>query len=352
MITLQLFDRLAEGTGSYRMDLTRHARNWARTIRAVGGFWTGDFEITSTTMGRLEMVNFYNTAIGQRVAEKTAGITTWEGEIVEMILSLDGVQYKRTLNPNQFQNKVKVRYPAGVTAYSEKTGSSDVYGESVAIDVVGASYDSTAAAARRDRILAEKAYPRSRPSGGLSSNAGAEQSETFLSVLCAGYVFSMNRRYQESDVAATNVSDQISTLVGNSEFVSAGRIDSNTLSVPVSVEGIPSRLWDLIEEMIDMGDASGNRWVGGCYAGREFHYEAAETAVSHRWRNGQLVDLGGVPMIPSTIRPNIIVELDGSPAGAVLPGGNVWDNPKRAYIEEVEFMAPNIYRLVPRGGAS
>ena len=97
-----------------------------------------------------------------------------------------------------------------------------------------------------------------------------------------------------------------------------------------------------------MGDASGNEWAGGVYAGRKFNLAAAATTVSHYWRNGNLYDAGGSPVLPTHVKPGILVEIVGAPRGRLLPGGAVWDRPNRAYIEAVEFQAPDKLTLVPR----
>jgi len=53
--------------------------------------------------------------------------------------------------------------------------------------------------------------------------------------------------------------------------------------------------------------------------------------------------------MPTFIRPNIIVERD-APFGVTAISGNDWDNPRQFYVEEVEFVAPNRYRLIPFEG--
>jgi hypothetical protein len=297
-------------------------------------------------MGRNQMTDIYNTAMAQRIVARAYGLITWEGEIVELVLPLDGIDYTRSMDTEAWQNKVKARYAAGETAYSETTGSSDIYGESVYIDVLGGTADATSAAGRRDRRLTENAYPRSRPSGGFAFGAGGQPRRNQLRITAAGYVFSMNRRYQELDLAAAAISSQISTLVGNSEFVTAGRIDSNATTKAVSVTGIPMRLWNLIEELIEDGDSSGNQYAGGVYGGRKFNYNLAETAVTHFWRDGKLLDLAGVPVHPALVRPDIIVRISNAPFGTLSPGAAVKDDTKNAYINAVEFIAPNGYRLL------
>lgn len=337
-------------------DLTGHAQGWTRSVRALGGYWKGDFIITPDTMSPLDMMYFFTHHLGRRVEETTYGIVTWEGEIVQMDLTVNGITYRRTLDPERFQNKVKVSYTdnatsvAAATAWSENTDSSNVFGESCYIDVVGNNYDSTIATALRDRRLKDYAYPRAIPVGGFEFAGSDRRQDNSLSVLCAGYVFSMNRRYRESDTAAAAVSTQISTLVGESEFVTAGQIDTNALSVPVEGSDIPFRLWDGIQEMIEMGDGSGNRWIGGVYAGRKFSYKAAETAVIGFWRNGRLYQRANHIPEPSLIHPDMIIRIDDAALGYLPTGGNVWDNTRTVYIEEVQFIAPNGYRLIPYGG--
>ena len=337
------------------IDLTRHTwHTWQRSTRALGGYWTGDFVITTDTMSAIQLQTLYQTCIGKEIREWYYGVPSWQGEVVEAELTINGVTHMRSMDHEVFHNKAKVLYRDSTTnvttgtAWDENTDSSDDYGESCYIDTVGDSYDATSSVALRDRHLTEYAYPRSHPSSGLAYDPDKSASGVQLRCMCAGYVFSMNRRYRESDTADANVSAQISTLVGESEFVTAGEIDTNTLQAPIKGSDIPVRLWDAIEELILMGDASGNRWMGGVFRDKAFRYEQAATTVTHYWRRGQLVSLGGVPVPAGLIRPDIIVQIDDILLGMTPPGGNVWDKTRNVYIEEVEFVAPDRYRLIPR----
>jgi hypothetical protein len=109
---------------------------------------------------------------------------------------------------------------------------------------------------------------------------------------------------------------------------------------------MPIRLWDAVEDIILKGDGS-NTWCGGVYNDRKFRYKQAEAAVTHYWRNGQLTDITGEPMLGSLIKPDIIVQVSGTPSVGVPPGGNLFDNTRNMYIDEVEFTMPNGYRLIP-----
>ena len=452
MFALWMYERLAEGTG-WEMDLTRWAQHtWRRTVRSMGGFWTGDLVISG--ISQLELQRLYSTIIGKRVVENSYGRTTWEGEIVSLAMTLNGVTHEQSLDVELWHNKVKTQYtypnvddieqgnlvydPGGndawqddgqdfsdwetaagdsvyeitvtndddttcqgylgaafqttnpddsvyvykdvergtagwngttggktpssyvvshvtlagtqvATAWSESTDSSDIYGESCYIDVLAEECYAAAAEASRDRRLTDFAYPRSISAGGLSGDepqSGGDQ----LEISCAGYVYSMNRRFYETDVEPLAVSAQISTLVAASEYVTAGSILTNsTITVPLTGADMTFRLWDGIEGLVALGNSSGDRYTGGVYAGRLFRYDTAETTMLYHWRQGRLHYATG-HLVPATlITPDIIVQLE-APLVIAPPGGAEWDNLTRVYINEVEFVAPNGYRLIPDAG--
>lgn len=351
-MNLLLYERPARSE-AFVGNITRHLPDWQHDIRAVGGFWVASGTITEATMNAVAMRDFYDQSIARRVKEWTAGITSWEGEVSQMELTLDGKTERRSLSKELWHNRVKCTFTdyllgtQSATVWGVNTSSSGMYGGSEYIDTVSDIYDNTSASAAADVRLAEYAYPRSRPAGGLASKGG-NGGENSLRIYCQGFVASMNRRYRSTDIAAGAVSDQISTLVGNSEFVTAGRISTNSMTVPVTTSDISQRLWELIEELVLMGDENANKWVGGVYGGRKFHYEQAETAVTHYWRNGTLFDKNWAPVWPSLIKPNIVVQIFG-PSSGVPAGGTTLDDPRNVWIEEVEFIAPDQYRLIPAG---
>jgi len=235
------------------------------------------------------------------------------------------------------------------TAWSETQDSSDIYGESQYIDVLAEECYAAAAEAARDRRLAEYAYPRSIPSGGLASGE-PQQGGNQLSVTCAGYVFSMNRRFYETNVEPDDIDDQILLLQAASEYVGDGGVLENaTITAPLTGADMTFRLWDGIEGLAALGDSSGNRYVCGVYEGRVLRYDLAETTLLYEWRNGQLRYATGQLVPPTLITPDIIVRLQ-SPLVIAPPGASEIANPTRVYITEVEFVAPNSYRLIPDAG--
>ena len=454
MFALHLYQRLAEGNG-WERDLTQWARfTWRRTIRAIGGYWVGDFVISGISQYALQ--DLYSTMIGKRVLEWSFGRTTWEGEIVGLSLSLNGVVHEQSLDSELWHDRVKTQftYPSiddvqqGVLAYVlpggdpgfqdtlqdfsdwevlagdaiweitvtnndtttaqgylgeatitanpddsiwifedigrgiagwngdvvakvpisyevknillagtqqetswvEQEGASDIYGESEYIDVLADEGYLATAEAARDRRLSANAYPRSIPLGGLSSSESQSGGGDQLSVTVAGYVFSMNRRFHETNVASLDISTQIATLVTASEFVTDGGILENiTILVPLTGANITTLLWDAIEGLTQMGATGGIRYVGHVDTGRVFRYDLAETEVLYEWANGRLQYATGQPVFPTEMVPDILVRLD-SPLVTVPPGASVWNSPTQTYIQEVEFIAPRSYRLIPEDG--
>lgn len=459
MFSLWMYPRPLFGT-TYMTDLAQLAHNWRRSTRALGGYWMAEFTISGVS--RDELWAFYHSNMGQLVKEVSLGSVTWEGEIYEMTIHVDGASYTTTLDPDRWHNKVKVQYTyprvedaqqgvlaydpggststfqdtlqdfstwdtaapgtavyecvvtnddattvhfycgdvatttnpndsirtyldlplttmgfngeqsgktpisyiisnverAGVseaTAWAETTDSSNIYGECCFIDVRGEMIPA-AAEGIRARRLAEHAYPRSVPTGGgLASEDAPDKREAYIEVVCAGYVYSMNRRYMEVDVIPAAASTQIGVLVDATadaaELVTVGNIETNAgVSPSILCAEMPERLWDICEEICEQGNGTGARWIAGVYAGRKLNYDAAATTVTHYWRNGKLYDNAGTEMFPTMIKPNFILEMDAVPFGVTPGSGYAWDNPRQYYIEEVEFIAPRSYRLIPFEG--
>lgn len=351
--SLLLYKSLAFATPpEFLTNFTSVARNWRRTTRSLGGFWLGSFNFLDMDIGRQSLLQWYQEYLGNHVREKIFGLTSWEGLIYEMTLTLSGMQYRRTLDKEWFHNKVKVLYRnAGVqanTGWAENTDSSDEYGEMQYMDSISEA-TTAAAIALRDTRLADFGFPRSRMVGGLEfSGKSREESADSLQVTVAGYIFTLNRRYRATSIVATAASTAIEDLVDDSEFVVAGTIDTNSMNVDVDCT-TPQRLWDAIEDVIGQGDVSGNRWVGGVYEDREFDYNQGATEVEYYIRNGILMDRANNPVIPSLLKPDFIVRNANAPSGGTPIGGNVWDDPRNAWITEVEFVAPNGLVLKPAG---
>ena len=348
--SLLLYGRLASASDAFMGNVTLLLPDWQRTDRAIGGHWQGDGTITEGLMSRHAMRQAFNTWLGCRFVERAAAIDTWEGEITRIDFAKDGVIMSRSLDPEHWHNRVKTSYTdyllgtPTATAWAVNTSSSRIFGGCEYIDTVGRNYGTESACTVRDTRLTERAFPRTLPVG-VTQELGAR-----LTIHCSGYVFSMNRRYRESDIAASPISSHITTLAGAAEFVTPGRVVATGASAAVKASAVPERLWPIAEELVLVGGSANERWVGGVWAGRQFHYEPAETEVTHYWRQGKLYTRAWSRVHPCFVTPNSIVRSCGFSES--LPGGDlVWDSARDFYVEEVEYsIQDNQARLTPYGG--
>jgi len=325
------------------------ADNWRRTTRAVGGYWTGSFKIQRGSM--MEWTEYYNTWMGNVITESTYGITSWEGIVWQLDLVKNGINYRRTFDPALWHNKVNVTYTDenGIqqnTGTIENTSSSDIYGLMV-MDYVAGGMSSAGATALRARALAQYAWPVSRTAGGITVGEGKPSANSDgLYITATGFWSTLNWRVYTSDIIATAASTALGTLIGTAEFVTAGRVETNALSINSEGDNISQRVGDLVQEIVVQGDASGNVWKGGVYADKKFVYEQAPTAVEYVYRDGILYNQAGGIVVPELLEPGFYVRDTNAPTGTQPPGtSNVWDDPQVSYCDEVEFAAPNVLRL-------
>jgi hypothetical protein len=193
--------------------------------------------------------------------------------------------------------------------------------------------------------LDEFAWPRSRMAGSVTSGPGDLPPDDVLEVRCDGFWETLNWRYRSTSRVAA-ASDLVETLVGESEFVTAGRVDANDMAVKADCDPIPQRLGDLLRVVTEQGDMNGNIWQCGVYEGRELVYEQAPTAVEYFLRGGKLYDNGGALVPPATLEPGFLLSNASAPTGGQPPGtNNVWDDPQVAYVDEVVFEAPDRLKL-------
>lgn len=348
MYSLTVGPRLTE-TATQSYNITRLAKGWQRTTRARGGYWLGSFHIDDLTSG--ELAWWYANQLGKRITEKTAGLVTWDGIIYEMNLVRNGMQYRRTLDPDWMHNYVWCTYRnAGVptnTSVAQEADSHTRFGRIEYIDTIGEA-TTTEAAALRDLHIVERGWPTSRSVGGYTLGEMIERGRDALYITVAGMIHTLNWRHYATDIANTAASTAITTLIGTSEFISAGRIETNALAIDVVCDP-PKRLWDAIEKIILAGDGT-DLWVGGVYADLEFDYAAADiSSVTYHIQNGRLVTKGGGPVLPSAALPDVVVRNLDAPTDDSPTGGDVLDDHRNQWIEEVEFIAPDQLILKPVG---
>lgn len=287
------------------LDLTHLARGWKRECAAVGGQVGGSFEVADTPRRLLN--EYFNTWLGCVVRERTYGMLTFEGYIQELRMVIDGVEYQRTLDIDVFHNAINAVYSSGVGARAwattvQDTSSQATYGT---VEYVISLGGTTAAAAEavRDRHLEEYGLPRTRMSGGVV--VGENNLADVLYVSVAGFWATLNWRYRTTTLTDT-ASALVSTLAAASQFVTAGNVQTNSLSIRLDCYPNPRRLGDLLREVVEAGDASGNQYTIGVY-GRRLEYAVVPTAATYVLHGGRMTDsLGNLAVLP-LIKPGFLL---------------------------------------------
>ena len=344
-MNLLLYDR-PESSDNYIDNISYMIDGWRRTSLAIGGYNLGSFQIF--TSDETLLTDIYNTWLGNRVVEKTGGITTWEGLIWQMDLTQNGVTHRRTLNPEFWHNRVKVIYSddaaeRSIIDWDENTSASDYYGEMEYVITLG-NATSAGATAMQQLHLTNYAYPRSRLIGSVAIDAPSAKQDG-VSIVVVGFWSTLNWQYRETSETG-NADTLISTLIGETDYVTAGRIESNSVSVRIDAQPSPQRIGDLIQKIIEQGDASGNVWQGGVYADKKFVYEQAPTTVDYIIDQGSLYTIAGEVPGLTGVAPGFLVRDVQSPSTWQPPeSSGIWNDPSVAYCNQVEYIHPNIIKL-------
>lgn len=338
---LRLFSPVKTGQG-FVEDVTAQARSWRRSTRMQGGFWQGSF----TVEGELaELQKWFYDRLGYHVEERAAGgQVTWEGLIYELELSYGGVKRRRSLE--LMQNAVRARF----TQYEGHTANTEWQSTAASIARYGRkeellaleAMDATAAGYQVGTTLKHNGWPYPRAVGIEAGQSG--KGEASLTVSVCGYAFCCNWRYVsqawswQDGTATTTLNAWISELATTdlTEFISVGWTRANALTVQKYVRE-PVRVWDLMSELVKMGDSSGNLWRLHVGAGRRLYYEQVDVTPRLYWRQGGLFTSAGsqASTSPYTVQPGVVRDLE-YPASRTEPGSILTDA-RDVLVDEVEI---------------
>lgn len=221
------------------------------------------------------------------------------------------------------------------TGWKENTDSQDEYGIMEEV-LLRAALSDAAANAEALTEVTKRAWPRTLPPETVTVREAATE-EDGLKLLLNGYSHTLPNLYtrQFGTIAA---STHVSSLIADCEFVTAGAIETNTMSYQID-DRAPLTIWQVLQDIMLTGDESGNRWVGGVYGGRIFNYQQADTALAYHYRGGRLYNVAGGEIEPWFALPGL-VQLDDAPVGPTQITGDIADDPRVVFIEEIEFIAP------------
>ena len=222
------------------------------------------------------------------------------------------------------------------TGWKTDTDSMTEYGRCEQA-LLEASMTSAAANAKALTVLKKQAWARSLPPSEFTligaDMMGGDKNKLTLTV--HGYAHTLANKYSLTVDTAT-ASAHVTSLIGESEFITAGGISSNTLQYQIDSRA-PIKHWQILMDIIKAGDASGNRWVGGVVAGRYFDYRQADNVIAYRYRKGQFYHPAGGYLEPWFAEPGHLLYLDDAPVGPTQISGTTEDDPHVVYVSEVEM---------------
>jgi len=190
--------------------------------------------------------------------------------------------------------------------------------------------------------LNEHAWPRSLPQDQFEVDFFHDVRQAIeapqLSLTCVGYWATLNFRYCRTS-GTDDASDHVASLIGQSEFVTAGVVQANTRLFQIEDQA-PLKAGDTLAEIAAVGDDSGNHWYVGVSGDHLLDYLLVPRTPKYRYRNGMLYDIAGGQVDPWFVRPGWIY-LDDMPVGPGYGSGDAADDPRWVYAAEIEFQAPD-----------
>jgi hypothetical protein len=163
----------------------------------------------------------------------------------------------------------------------------------------------------------------------------SEKAEDTLDLNFVGYVYALRTKYSTLTDQTTANALIAALLALQPNFITAGSIQANTLEFNPE-NGMGYHAWDQLRQIVLAGDASGNRWEFGVYADRLAYYNQASASIEAYLRNGELLDASGGRLQPWRARPGL-VQIDDFTLFANPPSSNIYDDPRKFYMEVVEF---------------
>lgn len=355
-LTVAVFEPLA--LGATQLDNISAALNdYNHELLAVGGYWSARIRIEGR---QVDLEDWYERGLGRRIVTYSPdGIVVWEGFVNTVKLSLGPLS--KTIGPLlDVTNRVRLVHSfisAGgqdiglriSTDWADDTTPQDKYGIFEKVLATGGASIATAEQLR-DQYLVENVNPPRSEEWTLGGQGVSMELE------CAGYVRLMEHyAYNNAGTGAQNLSVKLAAVIDaepNDILTSAnGIIEANTLQVGVR-DNENRMAWNVVKELLALGDASFNRTLFGVYAGRQSRYRAVVEQTDYLQAlsdtSQQVTTPGGSVVEPWYVLPGKWMRVTDFLIGRVPDTDELRDDPRFMFIESVQFTAP--YSLTLRGG--
>lgn len=329
--------------------------NYQHRISCMGGFDTAAGDVVLHSISEALIFMEAHLACAIKIIVDNPAEPCWEGFINRMSFSIGGGTYSLSLD--EMGNRITVTYTEqstvtvtviGTTVNANSTASQALYG--IKQDNMEFGYvrtaTSTAMAALRDTLIANRAFPKAslRPGNGKftihmellgfyhtlrweSYNSGATTSVIAISTMITGTLLP----------ALANGK----TFFDNTDFKD---IATNAITYPAQ-QRAGGTFWDILQQMAEIGDGA-NGFVVGITPTRfdtrerRLYYKQINTAIEYTLNMSkglyfQTVYRKRVP--PWKVKPDRGARVEDWLVGYGLPG----DDPRQCYIYDVSYDANN-----------
>jgi hypothetical protein len=216
----------------------------------------------------------------------------------------------------------------------EDTTSQSEYGRIEQV-LLRAGMKTIAANNEVESYLHRHVWPRSLPPSEVQL---LRESEITLTMFLTGYGATLN--FRNATVTGTDTCyNHVNALTAASEFVTAGYLQANANYYQIE-QRTPVKVLDTLQQIADSGDGDGARWSIGVFENKKLCYEKVSNAIKYHFRNGKFYTVSNRIVDPVALRPGWVY-LDDSPTRAAFAGESMIDDRNVAYMDEVEFIAPN-----------
>lgn len=350
---LTAFTPILEGQ-AFLAEITAAVEDWWRIYAFRGGPWLGGFRMRGE---KRTLEQWFYEQLGAHIVEESYGDKSWYG----MAWTFDFV-YPDKLNWNRIGkrgrrlrrsydalvNRAKLKYTdpdtnsTGETSWSTNAASITRYG-------------------RKDDILYQEIETGNANDSlldflGLAGEiepefVGVENDvdEPYLDVTVTGYVGTAQMRFIETDDDSSDtVSGWVNAILNTDcEFLSVGRITSNSKAITRTVRS-PMRAWSQIEALLDMKDASGNRYNVTIDPTLAAHYEVWQPDPVGFFWNGRFVSTAfeDLEEKPRLIKPGIYRDLLRAETHVLQDTERFFQSPNDFFVAAFEVDSRG--RLLPR----
>lgn len=272
------------------------------------------------------------------------GAVAWEGFLNSITARIG--QKPQSLSLEPMANRVRCKYTTvldtpGTTATASHAASQALYGVKDYVATLDKD-TATAAANKRDRVLAMLALPRSQEA---SEAMTGEQGELAIELGFVGWYATLGWVVtSRTSTSSTSTTSQVATLIGTASpgigatnpFLSTDVSDIGS-GGPLATEFIePETTYrDKIETLLGQGNGSGGAYTWGVYENRRMRVAARQTSITYFEIAGDanVYTSGGLRVAPWQVRPNAVSQIRN--LNDTTPTGGSVDTSATRYIGRV-----------------